>query len=131
LVPGVNLVVPGAVLAELEHAALGQDPARRPRPSRLVLGWWVLWATGVLLAGITLLWNLRPGVQARADGVLLHAATDLVAALVTIITIVVVQRLTRLLSPARLAATRRMVVVRVPGASRPDASKADASRTGR
>ena len=131
LVPGVNLVVPGAVLAELEHAALGQDPARRPRPSRLVLGWWVVWATGVLLAGITLLWNLRPGVQARADGVLLHAATDLVAALVAIITIVVVQRLTRLLSPARLAAARRMVVVRVPGASRPGASKPDASRTGR
>jgi hypothetical protein len=118
LVPGVNLVVPGAVLAELEHAALGKDPGRRPQPSRLILGWWVLWVTSVLLAGITLLWNLRHGVQAHADGVLLHVGTDLVAGAVAITTIVVVQRLTRLLSPAWLASARRMVVVRVPGVSR-------------
>ncbi|HET9257628.1 MAG TPA: DUF4328 domain-containing protein [Pseudonocardiaceae bacterium] len=117
LVPGVNLVVPGAVLAELEHAALGQDPGRRPRPSRLVLTWWALWAASELLAGITAAWNLRHGVQARADGVLLHLGTDLVAALVAITTIVVVRRLTRLLSPAQLAAARRMMVVRIPGGS--------------
>jgi hypothetical protein len=115
LVPGMNLVVPGAVLAELEHAALGQDPHCRPRPSRLVIGWWVIWATGLVLAGTAILWNLRSGVQARADGVLLHVATDLVAGAVAITTIVVVRRLTRLLSPVRLAGTRRMVVVRVPG----------------
>ncbi|MDQ5856204.1 MAG: DUF4328 domain-containing protein [Actinomycetota bacterium] len=118
LVPGVNLLVPGAVLAELEHAALGRDPGHRPRPSRLVIGWWVIWATGLVLVAITMLWNLRDGVQARADGVLLHAATDLVAAAAAIATIVVVRTLTRLLSPARLIATRRMVVVRVPDGSR-------------
>ncbi len=115
LIPGLNLVVPGAVLAELEHAALGLDPHRRPRPSRLVLGWWVGWATGLLLAGTAALWNLRDGVQARADGVLLHVVTDLVAGIVAVTTIVVVQRLTRLLSPAKLASARRMVVVRVAG----------------
>jgi hypothetical protein len=118
LVPGVNLVVPGAVLAEVEHAALGQDPNRRPHPSRLVIGWWVIWAVGLVLAGTAILWNLRSGVQARADGVLLHVATDLVAGVVAITTIVVVRRLTRLLSPVKLAGTRRMVVVRVPGAPR-------------
>jgi hypothetical protein len=117
LLPGVNLVLPGAALAELEHAALGADPTQRPRPSPLVLGWWAAWATGLLLAGITLLWNLRGGVQARADGVLLHVATDLMAGIVAVITIVVVQRLTRLLSPGKLASSRRMVVVRVPGAA--------------
>jgi hypothetical protein len=84
----------------------------------LVIGWWVIWATGLVLVAITMLWNLRDGVQARADGVLLHAATDLVAAAAAIATIVVVRRLTRLLSPARLIATRRMVVVRVPDGSR-------------
>lgn len=115
LIPGLNLVVPGAVLAELEHAALGQDPSRRPRPSRLIIGWWVVWAIGLVLAGITLLWNLRAGVQARADGVLLHVATDLVAGIVAVTTIVVVKRLTRLLSPAQFANARRLVVVRVPG----------------
>jgi hypothetical protein len=118
LVPGVNLVVPGAVLAEVEHAALGQDPNRRPHPSRLVIGWWVIWAVGLVLAGTAILWNLRSGVQARADGVLLHVATDLVAGVVAITTIVVVRRLTRLLSPVKLAGTRRMVVVRVPGVPR-------------
>jgi hypothetical protein len=118
LVPGLNLVVPGVALAELEHTALGQDPARRPRPSRLVIGWWTIWATGLLLSGTAVLWNLRDGAQARADGVLLHVATDLVAGAVAITTIVVVLRLTRLLSPAQLAAARRMVVVRVPGGIR-------------
>jgi Domain of unknown function (DUF4328) len=118
LVPGMNLVVPGAVLAEVEHAALGQDPNRRPRPSRLVIGWWVIWAVGLVLAGTAILWNLRSGVQAHADGVLLHVATDLVAGVVAITTIVVVRRLTRLLSPVQLAGTRRMVVMRVPGGTR-------------
>jgi hypothetical protein len=113
LVPGVNLLVPGAVLAELEHTALGRDPGRRPRPSRLVVGWWVAWATGLVLAFATIAWNLRDGVQARADGVLLHATTDLVAGIVAITTIVVVRRLTLLLSPAKLAGARRMIVVRV------------------
>jgi uncharacterized protein DUF4328 len=118
LVPGMNLVVPGAVLAEVEHAALGQDPNRRPHPSRLVIGWWVIWAVGLALAGTAILWNLRSGMQARADGVLLHVVTDLVAGAVAITTIVVVRRLTRLLSPVKPAGTRRMVVVRVPGAAR-------------
>ncbi|MDQ3762235.1 MAG: DUF4328 domain-containing protein [Actinomycetota bacterium] len=119
LMPGVNLVVPGAVLAELEHAALGQDPSRRPRPSRLVIGWWVIWVTGLVLTGTAILWNLRDGTQARADGVLLHVATDLVAGAVAIATIMVVRRLTRLLSPVKLTGARRMVVVRVPGGSPP------------
>jgi hypothetical protein len=119
LVPGVNLVLPGAALAELEHAALGADPTRRPRPSPLILGWWAAWAAGLLMAGITLLWNLRDGVQARADGVLLHVATDLLAGIVAVMSIVVVRRLTRLLSPGTLASSRRMVVVRVSGVAGP------------
>jgi hypothetical protein len=49
--------------------------------------------------------------------VLLHVATDLVAGIVALTTIVVVKRLTRLLSPEELASARRMVVVRVPGCS--------------
>ncbi len=118
LVPGLNLVVPGAALAELEHTTLGQHPDHRPRPSPLVIGWWVIWVIGLVLAGTAVLWNLRVGVQARADGVLLHVATDLVAAAVAITTIVVVRRLTRLLSPVTLTRARRMVVVRVPGGTR-------------
>ncbi|MGH3942254.1 MAG: DUF4328 domain-containing protein [Pseudonocardiaceae bacterium] len=113
LVPGVNLLLPGAVLAELEHAALGCDPDRRPRPSPLVAFWWMAWATGLVLAAVTMLWGFRDGVQARADGVLLHLITDLVAGVVAITTIIVVRRLTRLLSPVRLRGVRRMVTVRI------------------
>ena len=40
LVPGLNLSVPGSALAEIEHAALGRPAGQRPRPSRLLLGWW-------------------------------------------------------------------------------------------
>jgi len=113
LVPGVNLLLPGAVLAELEHTALRQDPGRRPRPSLLVAGWWVLWALGLGLAAVTMLWGLRTGVQARADGVLLHLVTDLVAGAVAVLTTVVVRRMTQLLEPVCQWGARRMVVVRV------------------
>lgn len=113
LIPVVNMLVPGAVLAELEHAALGLDPARRPRPSRLVVGWWVLWAVSLFFGALTVLWSLRQGVQAQADAVLLHVATDLLAGAVAISTVVVVRRVTALLSPAAPGA-RRMLVVRVP-----------------
>ncbi|MGH3796729.1 MAG: DUF4328 domain-containing protein [Pseudonocardiaceae bacterium] len=118
LVPGVNVLLPGAVLAELEHTALGRDPDRRPRPSLLVAGWWAIWAFGLGLAAVTMLWGLRHGVQAQADGVLLHAATDLVAGAVAITTMVVVRRLTGLLSPA-VCGTHRMVVVRIGSAAAP------------
>ncbi|MGH3932912.1 MAG: DUF4328 domain-containing protein [Pseudonocardiaceae bacterium] len=119
LVPGVNLLLPGAVLAELEHAALGCPPDRRPRPSPLVIFWWAAWATGLVLAAVTMLWGLRDGVQARADGVLLHLATDVVAGVVAITTIVVVRRLTRLLSPVTLRGVRRMVAIRIGSGSTP------------
>ena len=118
LVPGVNLLLLGAVLAETEHAALGGDPARRPRPSRLLAWWWALWAAGLAAAGGTALWSRLDSVQARADGVILHAVTDLLAAAVAVLTAVVVRRLTALLSPVEPGRLRRRVVLRVPGQPR-------------
>lgn len=111
LVPGVNLAVPGAVFAEIEHTTLGRAPGQRPRPSRLVFLWWALWAAGLVLAAVVLLWSLRQGVQARADGVVLHAVSNLLAATTAGVTASLVTRLTRLLGPAR--ADRRELVVRV------------------
>jgi hypothetical protein len=111
LVPGLNLGVPGAVLAEIEHTALGRPAAERPRPSRLVLGWWVLWAGGVVLAALVLVWSRRDGVQALADGVVLHAGLDVLAAITAGWTAVLITRLTRLLGPATPG--RREVVRRV------------------
>jgi hypothetical protein len=50
--------------------------------------------------------------------VLLHIATDLVAGAVAITTILVVKRMTWLLSPVALAGSRRMVVMKVSGGIR-------------
>lgn len=111
VVPGLNLAVPGSVLAEIEHTASGHPADVRPRPSRLLLAWWLLWAAGVVLGVVVLLWSLRTGVQALADGVMLHAVLDLLAAATAAVTAVLVVRLTALLGPARPG--RRETVVRV------------------
>lgn len=111
LVPGLNLLVPGALLAEIEHMALRRPPGERPRPSRLVLTWWALWAVGGVLALVVVLWSLRSGVQARADGVVLHAWLDLIASATAAVSARLLVAFTRLLGPAR--PVRRELLVRV------------------
>ena len=69
VVPGLNLAVPGPVLAEIEHGALDRPPDRRPQPSRLVRGWWLLWVAAACSRSIvTLVWSWRTGVQAGRTG---------------------------------------------------------------
>lgn len=111
LVPGVNLAVPGSVLAELEHAALGGDRSVRPSPSRLVRLWWALWAGSVVLAAATIAWSLRSGVQAMADAVVLHALVNLLLAVTAVVTARVVIWLTALLGPPREIPLPRVVRV--------------------
>ena len=118
LVPGLNLFVAGSVLAELEHTALG-DRAVRPRPSLLVLAWWAAWVVSEVLAVTTALLNLRDGVQARADGVLWYAMTDLVAVVVAVLTVLVIGALTGLVAPSAVHNPRRMRVVSVADAPAP------------
>lgn len=108
LVPGLNLVVPGLLLAEIEHMVLARPAGARPRPSQLLRAWWGLWVAGGLLAVIVLAWSWRDGVQAMADGVVLHAVLDLLAAAVAATSAMVVVRLTWLLEPA--AAKRELFV---------------------
>ena len=119
VVPGVNLFVPGSVAAELEHAALREPVDRRPNPSRLLRIWWGLWAATGLFVAFTLVWTFRSSVQALADGVLLHAFADLLAAAVAITTILVVRRITTLLLPVDPSAVRFMRVVGVKDAPEP------------
>ncbi|MFB9906491.1 DUF4328 domain-containing protein [Allokutzneria oryzae] len=119
LLPGPNLSVPGSTLTELEHAALGEPAHRRPRPSKLLTAWWITWVAGLLLAAITLLWGLRSGVQAQADGVALRILTDAVAVAVAVLSIKVIVSITALLSPLEDASLHRMLVVRVDGAPTP------------
>jgi hypothetical protein len=111
MVPGLNLAVPGAVVAEIEHGALDRPPGRRPWPSRMVVVWWALWAANGVLAALVLLWSRRTGVQAEADGVVLHAVLDLLGAVTAGATALLVGRLTALLGPVR--ETRREVVLAV------------------
>lgn len=117
-VPGLNLVLAGPVVAELEHQILGRTAKERPRPSRLVLSWWTTWvANGVLLL-VTVVWRTREGVQAEADSVLLSGVTDLVACALAVLTVLLVTRMSALLSPVP-PGTRRMRVLRVSGAPAP------------
>jgi len=119
VIPGVNLVVPGSTLAELEHTVSRRPIEQRPRPSRLVLSWWLVWVASGVLCAITLLWRLRPGVQAQADGVLLNAVTYLAAVAVAVLTVRVVRALTTLLVPIDPASVRLMRVLKVAGAPDP------------
>lgn len=113
VVPGLNLAVPGSVLAEIEHGALDRSPDRRPHPSLMVRVWWALWGAGVVLSAIALVWSRRTGVQVLADGVVLHALLDVVAAATAAVTAVLVGRLTALLGPVR--DPRRQILLAVPG----------------
>ncbi len=119
LVPGVNLVLAGSILAELEHAATRQPAHRRPRPSRLVLGWWVAWVLNAVLLVLTVAWRARDGVQAQADAVLLTALTDASAVLLAVLTARIVRRFTLLLAPLDERTVRPLRVVGVQGAPEP------------
>lgn len=119
VIPGVNLVVPGSALAELEHTILRRPLEQRPRPSRLLLSWWIAWAGSGLLCTATVLWRLRSGVQAQADGVLWTAATYVLAAVVAVLTMRVIRRLTTLLAPIDPDSVRLMHVIKVDGAPAP------------
>lgn len=115
VVPGLNLAVPGGVLAEVEHLGLDRPPGARPRPSRLLLRWWAAWGVSVVLGVVVFLWSFRGGVQALADGVLLHAALDLSCAVTAVLTVGVVRHLAALVEPTR--AVRREILVSLPSSS--------------
>lgn len=119
LLPVLNLFVAGSVLVELEQTVLRVPGGARPRPSRLVLAWWVVWVGSEVLAVTTALLDLRSGVQAHADGVLWYAVTDLVAVALAVLTALVVGALTGLVAPASVRGPHRQRVVRVDGAPRP------------
>jgi hypothetical protein len=119
LFPGVNLVVAGSVFAELEHAAERGDPDKRPKPTRLLLWWWSLWAVDGVFLAVTLVWRFRDGVQAQADGVVLAAMTDLLGGALAVLTLLMIRRLVRLLAPIDAANVRLMRVVKVTGAPEP------------
>ncbi|MFE9321814.1 DUF4328 domain-containing protein [Nocardia sp. NPDC052278] len=80
LIPVVNLLWPGVFLTET--VAVRPDP----RTLRAVRIWWVGWVLGAGCTVAALLWRNADTLQAKADGVLFTAFTDLVAAGVAVLT---------------------------------------------
>lgn len=117
VVPLWNLFGALYVLAELEHIGRSGDPLQRPRPSRAVWTWWGTWLLSGVLFILTLGWSFRGSIQAMADGVVLHALSDAVAALLAYLTARLVGWLTAMLVPADATALPLWRVLSVPGAS--------------
>lgn len=84
LVPVVNLVAPGVLLTEL---------ARRtsPRMVRVVRVWWCGWVLGAVMSVVAVLCRWADSLQAKADGVLFTALTDVVAAGVALLSLWVIR----------------------------------------
>ncbi|MDQ0378058.1 DUF4328 domain-containing protein [Amycolatopsis thermophila] len=120
LVPGVNLVMAGSIVAELEHLVLGRPPSRRPRPSRLVLAWWAAWVVNGVLMVLVIAWRFKDGVQAMADAVLLTGLLNTSAAVLAGLSAVLVYRFTTLLAPVRPGRLRPLQVRSVKGAPAPE-----------
>jgi hypothetical protein len=120
LVPGLNLAMAGVILAELEHQVLRRPATERPTPTRQTRIWWAAWVVGGLLFAVTVAWRFRDSVQAHADGVVLSAVTDLVAATVAVLTALTIRRLSTLLSPIDPASVRFLRVLRVENAPAPE-----------
>lgn len=119
LVPGLNLAMAGVILAELEHQVLRRPSDHRPTPTRATKIWWATWALSGLLFTATIIWRLREGVQAQADGVVLSATMDLVAATAAVLTALTVRRVSTLLAPLDPKRIRYLRVVRVKNAPDP------------
>ncbi|MEU9686039.1 DUF4328 domain-containing protein [Amycolatopsis japonica] len=127
LVPVVNLIMVLPVVAELEHAVLRRTRETRPKPSRLVLLWWGVWALNWLLLVLVIVWRFRDGVQALADGVVLVALTDLTAAGLAVVTALLVKRMSGLLAPVEEKRLRLLRVLKVDGVPEPERRERPAS----
>ncbi|MFI5559119.1 DUF4328 domain-containing protein [Amycolatopsis japonica] len=127
LVPVVNLIMVLPVVAELEHAVLRRTRETRPKPSRLVLIWWGVWALNWLLLVLVIVWRFRDGVQALADGVVLVALTDLTAAGLAVVTALLVKRMSGLLAPVEEKRLRLLRVLKVDGVPEPERRERPAS----
>ena len=84
LIPVVNLLWPGVFLTEIV------TDQTDPRALRAIRIWWAAWVFGGLLAAAALWWRTADSLQAKADGVLFTAFTDLFAAAVAVLTLWVI-----------------------------------------
>ncbi|WP_042573533.1 DUF4328 domain-containing protein [Rhodococcus sp. MEB064] len=87
LIPLVNLVAPGVFLTELARVS-----SQRWSLERVLPWWWTAWVVNWLMLAATLAFRVADGIQARANGVLATALTDLVAAGLAALTLVLIRR---------------------------------------
>lgn len=112
-------VCTGPVVTELEHLALKRPAGSRPKPSRLVIAWWLLWVLNPVLALLTVRAQLADGLQAQADAVALGIGTNLAAAGLAVLSALLVRRISLLVSPSLSRIPRAFRVVSVRGAPDP------------
>ncbi|WP_338887567.1 DUF4328 domain-containing protein [Rhodococcus sovatensis] len=114
LVPVLSLAMPGVFLTELVDV---RGRADQGRLRVLVRIWWAAWVVNWVLVLAATLWRFRDSLQAQANGVLFSAFVALAAAVVAILTLVLVRSVDglRWRGGARAAPTRW--VVAVPGAT--------------
>lgn len=108
LIPVVNLLWPGIFLTEAV--------ARRadPRPLHAIRIWWAAWVLGGVFAAAALWWRTADSLQAKADGVLFTALTDVVAVAVAVLTLWVIRLVEGRDLRGRARIARRWVVATDP-----------------
>ncbi|AMY21031.1 MULTISPECIES: DUF4328 domain-containing protein [Nocardiaceae] len=87
LIPLVNLVMPGIFLTELARVS-----RHGPRVTPVVPWWWTVWIANWAMLAIATAFRFGDGIQAQANGVVAAALTDVVAAGLAAITLVVMRR---------------------------------------
>lgn len=86
VIPLVNLVLPGVFVTEFTRDVV-------PRTRKLIRVWWWAWVLNGVMVVAAMFWWTADSLQIEADGVLFSAATDLVAAGVGILTIMVIRKI--------------------------------------
>ncbi|TSE00860.1 DUF4328 domain-containing protein [Skermania sp. ID1734] len=84
VVPVLNLVAPGIFLNEIAATAT-------VRQRRLIRWWWLAWVFNAALVVAALSWRSVDSLQAKANGVLFTAFTDIVAAGVAVLTLLLIK----------------------------------------
>ncbi|GGL25652.1 membrane protein [Nocardia jinanensis] len=85
LIPVINLIWPGVFLTEVVSGHAD------PRARTAVRIWWAAWVFGGMVTVAALYWRTADSLQAKADGVLFTAFTDVAAAGVAVLTLWVVR----------------------------------------
>ncbi len=136
LVPLWNVYGAGQIAMEIdrmlqEGADQERNPQSRPRhrQSRLTTAWWCGWIVSAVLVLVTLARGLGGSLQAIADTVQLHIAVDLAAAVVAVLTALLLRRFAGLFDGRRDRLAGWVVQPPQPTRPLPEPTPASAGRS--